>query len=158
MDMKTSPLERAGFVLGIGLGGFADGIILHQLLQWHHMVCTTATCEVHTLAEFKKQTFQDGLFHLAMWLTVIGGVVMLFRALARSPLEASGKTLVGSLFVGWGCFNLIEGIINHHILGLHHVISGSPHQLTADLAFLAVSLVLVIFGVNRCIRERTAAR
>jgi uncharacterized membrane protein len=61
--MENRPLERAGFVLGIGLGGFADGIVLHQLLQWHHMICTTSTCEVHTLAEFKQQTFQDGLFH-----------------------------------------------------------------------------------------------
>jgi uncharacterized membrane protein len=23
--------------LGIGLGGFVDGIVLHQILQWHHM-------------------------------------------------------------------------------------------------------------------------
>jgi len=25
----------AGLLFGIGLGGFLDGIILHQVLQWH---------------------------------------------------------------------------------------------------------------------------
>ena len=152
--MKHSPLERAGFILGVGLGGFADGIVLHQLLQWHHMICTTATCEVHTLADFKRQTFQDGLFHLAMWLTVIAGVAMLFRAMAHSPIEPRGTTLLGSIFVGWGCFNIIEGIIDHQILGIHHVIAGSPHQLTADIAFLVVSLVLALLGGVLCASGR----
>jgi uncharacterized membrane protein len=27
-----------GILLGIGLGGFVDGIVLHQILQWHHML------------------------------------------------------------------------------------------------------------------------
>jgi uncharacterized membrane protein len=28
----------AGIFFGLGLGGFFDGIVLHQLLQWHHML------------------------------------------------------------------------------------------------------------------------
>jgi hypothetical protein len=24
--------------MGVGLGGFVDGILLHQILQWHHML------------------------------------------------------------------------------------------------------------------------
>ena len=28
----------AGILFGLGLGGFVDGIVLHQLLQWHHML------------------------------------------------------------------------------------------------------------------------
>jgi uncharacterized membrane protein len=27
-----------GVLLGLGLGGFVDGIVLHQILQWHHML------------------------------------------------------------------------------------------------------------------------
>ena len=30
--------KSAGILLGVGLGGFFDGIVLHQLLQWHHMI------------------------------------------------------------------------------------------------------------------------
>ena len=33
----VGPPKAAGFLLGLGLGGFFDGIVLHQLLQWHHM-------------------------------------------------------------------------------------------------------------------------
>ena len=36
----------AGFFLGLGLGGFFDGIVLHQILQWHH----TATSAGYRLA------------------------------------------------------------------------------------------------------------
>ncbi|ELB87945.1 hypothetical protein Rwratislav_37287 [Rhodococcus wratislaviensis IFP 2016] len=35
-----------GIILGIGLGGFVDGILLHQLLQWHHMLTSTDTDNV----------------------------------------------------------------------------------------------------------------
>jgi uncharacterized membrane protein len=28
----------AGLLFGLGLGGFFDGILLHQVLQWHHML------------------------------------------------------------------------------------------------------------------------
>lgn len=31
------PVGLPGIVLGVGLGGFFDGIVLHQVLQWHHM-------------------------------------------------------------------------------------------------------------------------
>jgi uncharacterized membrane protein len=24
--------------MGIGFGGFIEGIVLHQILQWHHML------------------------------------------------------------------------------------------------------------------------
>ena len=32
------PLVTAGILLGIGLGGFVDGIVFHQILQWHNML------------------------------------------------------------------------------------------------------------------------
>ena len=31
-------LVSAGILFGLGLGGFFDGIVLHQVLQWHHML------------------------------------------------------------------------------------------------------------------------
>lgn len=36
--MSHSGLKVPGVLLGVGLGGFVDGILLHQILQWHHMV------------------------------------------------------------------------------------------------------------------------
>ena len=34
----TRCLLLAGSVLGMALGGFFDGILLHQVLQWHHFL------------------------------------------------------------------------------------------------------------------------
>lgn len=30
-------LAWAGAIIGFALGGFFDGILLHQVLQWHHL-------------------------------------------------------------------------------------------------------------------------
>ena len=49
------------------------------------------------------------------------------------------------MLVGWGLFNLVEGIIDHHILGIHHV-RETGNQTVWDLGFLACGLLLVIGG------------
>jgi len=144
--MNRKRIHRAGLLLGVGLGGFLDGIVLHQILQWHHMVCQTATCEARTVEEFKKQTFQDGLFHLGVWIVTLIGVILLFRAMRHTERVPHGSELAGSMLIGWGSFNIVEGVIDHHLLGIHHVLAGSPHQTLADYVFLGVSLLLVVGG------------
>jgi hypothetical protein len=52
----------AGILFGLGLGGFFDGIVLHQVLQWHHMV-TSAGYPPTTVENLKLNTLLDGLFH-----------------------------------------------------------------------------------------------
>ena len=42
--MPETGVVSAGVLLGLGLGGFFDGVVFHQLLGWHHLICTTATC------------------------------------------------------------------------------------------------------------------
>jgi len=46
----------------------------------------------------------------------------------------------------WGLFNLVEGLVDHQLLGLHHVRPG-PHQTAYDLAFLATSGLLLAGGL-----------
>ena len=41
-DSITAP----GLLLGVGFGGLFDGIALHQILQWHHMLTSTDTDNV----------------------------------------------------------------------------------------------------------------
>jgi uncharacterized membrane protein len=36
--VSQPPSKASGLLYGLGLGGFIDGIVLHQILQWHHMV------------------------------------------------------------------------------------------------------------------------
>jgi uncharacterized membrane protein len=57
----------------------------------------------------------------------------------------STRTFVGSLFMGWGLFNFIEGLIDHQLLGIHHVHPGH-NQLAWDLGFLAFGLIEIVAG------------
>ena len=51
--------------MGLGLGGFVDGIVLHQILQWHHMLTDTGDHPMTTVAGLEANTLADGFFHLA---------------------------------------------------------------------------------------------
>jgi uncharacterized membrane protein len=67
------------------------------------------------------------------------------KAGARRDVPWSGKTFVGALFVGWGLFNLVEGIIDHHILGIHHVVERLGVS-AFDYAFLLSGVVMIVGG------------
>lgn len=142
------PLTKAGIVLGLGLGGFVDGIVLHQILGWHHLICTTDTCQVETVAALKVQNTQDGFFHLSTWILTALGVGMLFRAARATTQIWSGKSLFGAMLAGWGIFNFVEGLIDHQILGIHHVRPGHPNQFVFDMLFLASGVLLVLVGMS----------
>ena len=144
--MNCNSLVRAGVVLGLGLGGFLDGIVLHQILGWHHLVCTEATCGAATVAQFKRQNTQDGYFHLAVWLLTIAGVGLLFRAARRQVQPWSGQAFGGAVAAGWGAFNFVEGLVDHQILGIHHVRPGHPRQFLFDMLFLGIGLILILGG------------
>jgi uncharacterized membrane protein len=70
------PSRAAGLMYGIGLGGFVDGIVLHQLLQWHHMVSDVSQYTVTTVAGLEVNTLADGFFHVATWLFVVGASIV----------------------------------------------------------------------------------
>ena len=76
-------LALPGLLLGLGLGGFVDGIVLHQLLQWHHMISSTARGSTATVAGLEANTFADGLFHAAAWLLTATGLALLWLNLPR---------------------------------------------------------------------------
>jgi uncharacterized membrane protein len=50
------------------------------------------------------------------------------------------------MLVGWGIFNLVEGLVDHQIHGLHHVREGAGHRTAYDLGFLALSVLLIVGG------------
>lgn len=123
-DGKTAkPLAAAGTVLGIGMGGFVDGILLHQIAQVHAMF--SARVPMDSLPNMHTNMRADGVFHAGLWIATAVGIAMLFNAAKRPDVLWCGRTLVGSMLFGWGLFNVVEGVIDHHLLGLHHVVSGS---------------------------------
>ncbi|MGS1012970.1 DUF2243 domain-containing protein [Rhodanobacter sp. UC4450_H17] len=136
------PIQLPGIVLGIGLGGFFDGIFLHQVFQWHHMF--SSIYPIDTVAGLRMNTFGDGL--TVTWIAVLVGLGILYSRVTEARRQVWGsRVLWGWMLVGWGIFNLVEGLVDHQLLGIHHVRSG-PHQLAWDMAFLAFGVILVGLG------------
>jgi len=143
-----NPMVWAGVVLGMGFGGLADGIVLHSILGWHHLICAGGAefCQPSSIEQLKLENTQDGYFDLALWFVLLAGTAMLFRAVRCAGPAARARVLCGSMLVGCGIFNLLEGLINHQILGIHHVLPGSPHQFLFDMLFLANGALFFVIG------------
>ena len=143
LQSNRRPLLVAGIVLGLGQAGFFDGIVIHQLLQWHHMFTNVETDR--TVAGLELNTLGDGLFHLFDYLLTLTGIGLLWRVTIREDISHSTATFVGALLIGAGLFDFIEGLIDHQILGIHHVKPG-PHEFAWDMGFLALGISLIMLG------------
>lgn len=140
------PSKAAGLLYGLGLGGFVDGIVLHQILQWHHMVSDVENYPMDTVAGLEVNTLADGFFHVATWLLVLAGSVSAIGSWRRGRLAPSWSFHFGLVLTGWGIFNLTEGIVDHHLLGIHHVRDDAGSPLAWDLGFLVFGALLLVGG------------
>lgn len=122
-----------GLLLGLGLGGFVDGIVMHQILQWHHLVSDVAKYPMTTPAGLKVNTLADGIFNAATWVLVLAGSLGAIAAWRAGRLALSWNFHVGLLLVGWGLFNLVQGVVDHQVLGIHHVRDDLGAPLSWDL-------------------------
>jgi uncharacterized membrane protein len=129
-----------GLLLGVGLGAFVDGIVLHQLLLWHHLLSSRPGFSL------SANLITDGVFHAGAWLAVLVGVLWLLRRSRRSDVNGRWTALVAAMVAGWGMFNVVEGLLNHYIFNLHHVRPG-PNQATYDIAFLIFGALLAVGGL-----------
>lgn len=144
MTVRKGGATLAGIFVGVGLGGFFDGIVFHQILQWHHMLSTVRTPD--TVANLEINTLADGLFHAFAWVCVAVGLLLLWRAARGGDL--SGRAIVGALLMGWGGFNLVEGAVDHLILGVHHVNETVPMSQWAfwDWGFMLWGAAMLAAG------------
>lgn len=142
-ERNPRPFLLAGMLLGVGLGGFVDGILFHQILQVHNML--SARRPPTTLVNVEINMVWDGLFHALTWCFTLAGLIALFRAGRGDTRFWNGRALAGAMLFGWGAFNLVEGIIDHHVLHLHHVVERLGVSIF-DWAFLASGAVLLGLG------------
>lgn len=126
----------AGYLLGFALGGFFDGILLHQILQWHHLLLAI---ESGPLQDMRTQILADGLFHLLMYAIALGGIFSLWRT--RQTSELTGKRLFADALIGFGLWHIIDAVLSHWLLGIHRIKMVSPNPLAWDV------LWVVVFGV-----------
>ena len=140
---NRKPLIAAGILLGLGQAGFFDGIFFHQLLQWHHMFTNIESDA--TVAGLELNTIGDGIFHAIDWLMTLAGIIVLWLAVKRDDIVLSNSVLIGSFCIGAGLFNIIEGILSHHVFQIHHVKPG-VHQLAWDLGFIGAGILSLVIG------------
>jgi uncharacterized membrane protein len=132
---KGGSLLWPGVLVGVGIAGTLDEVILHQLLGWHHFYDRSTP---------KLGLLSDGLFHLFSTAVLVVGVVLLVQRSHASP-DPPRRATAGVL-LGAGGFNLYDGTVQHKLLGLHQVRAGAPDNLPYDLVFLAIAAALALAG------------
>ncbi len=98
-----------------------------------------------SIVNIEINMFWDGLFHAFCWLTVAVGISLLWKAGKSPGAHWSGKSLAGSALAGWGLFNLVEGLVDHHMLQVHHVVERAGLSIW-DWIFLASGAAMILAG------------
>jgi uncharacterized membrane protein len=123
-------------LVGIGVAGSLDEIVLHQLLRWHHF---------YDRGSQAAGLIADGIFHLGSTAALVVGLVLLAQRwrVGRGPLRQS----VAGILLGVGGFNLYDGIVQHKLLGLHQVRAGASNNLPYDVVFIGTAAVVLLGGL-----------
>ncbi|MFP5512884.1 MAG: DUF2243 domain-containing protein [Alphaproteobacteria bacterium] len=136
-------LLLGGFSLGFALGGFFDGILLHQILQWHHLLSGLTD---PAFADIGIQILADGLFHALMYGIAAVGLWLLWRG-RRGLAEVGGRRLMGWALVGFGVWHMLDGLMSHWLLGLHRIRMDVDNTLFWDLLwFFAFGVAVAAAG------------
>jgi uncharacterized membrane protein len=151
---QSHRVTMAGLLIGVGMGGFVDGIVLHQLAQWHHMLSNVVP--PHTMENMRVNMMWDGLFHALTWVVTLIGILRLRSAAYAGAAIPSLQAFTGQLILGWGVFNLVEGVIDHQLLGIHNV-REVPNATVYNLTFLAAGGVLFILIGGLLVRAGSRA-
>lgn len=142
-------------LLGFALGGFFDGIVLHQLLQWHHLLSL-----VPGIDDLRMQVLWDGWFHALMYVIAIVALWGLWRGRRHAPADGGATappSLAGPLLIGFGYWHVVDSILSHWLLGIHRIKLDSPNPLAWDLFwFFVFGLGPILLG--RLLLRRPPAR
>ncbi|MFN3524482.1 MAG: DUF2243 domain-containing protein [Paracoccus sp. (in: a-proteobacteria)] len=132
-----------GAVLGFALGGFFDGILLHQILQWHHLLSL-----VPGITDMRQQIMWDGYFHALMYVFALVGIAALWHQ--RGPIGSAPRSyLWGPVLVGFGVWHGVDAVLSHWVLGIHRIKDDSDFPLIWDLGWLLVfGLVPLLVGLH----------
>jgi uncharacterized membrane protein len=139
-----------GILLGIGVVGFVDETVFHQLLQWHSFYWAT---------DQHGRVLSDGLFHAFSTLVLLWGALRLWRTPRPSTPDA-GDAITAAALIGGGGFNTYDGVVQHLLLHFHLVneyvcpvpeannaVSSCPADVPFEVAWIAVGMALLLTGI-----------
>jgi len=143
VDRRRSVIS--GLLCGIGVAGFVDETVFHQLLHWHHF--------------YDKSTpawglISDGIFHAAAWLCIVGGLFLFADLRRRASFGA--LWLWGGFFLGLGGFQLYDGTLQHKVFRFHQI-RYHVNILPYDLVWNALAALALLVGIALLLRARRLA-
>lgn len=142
-------LAIAGLTLGFAMAGFFDGILLHQILQWHHLL---SAVEGTTWRSLRAQVMADGLFHALMYALALFGLGLLWRS--RRHTTGGDRLFIGAFMVGFGQWHVVDAILFHWLLELHHVRMDVENPIAWDVIVFLAGLALTVAGLAEWRRSR----
>ena len=149
----TGGTRLAAGTLGFALGGFFDGILLHQILQWHHLLSLVPG---EAMRDLRVQVLADGLFHLLVYLIAMLGLWRLWRGRAELGTgPGAGRPLLGAALVGLVLMHSGREA-GFGGIGFTPTSQGGTHIVEKNLTRLTVA-VAILFTVNTVVLYRLLA-
>lgn len=134
----------SGLLLGFALGAFFDGILLHQVLQWHHLL---SGLQGELFTDIRVQILADGLFHLKAYVIALIGLALLWRTRSEFAEPGAGRLLLAAALIGFGAWHVADAILSHWILGIHRIRMDAENVLLWDLAwFFVFGIAFIVAG------------
>lgn len=136
----------AGYTLGFAMSGFFDGILLHQILQWHHLL---SGIEGGALGDLRLQVMADGAFHALMYVIAAIGMWLLYRSRDALSIANAPRHLLANFWIGFGVWHVVDAVLSHWITGIHRIRMDSPNPLLWDLIWLFLfGVIPLIVGIR----------
>jgi uncharacterized membrane protein len=136
--IPTRAFLWAGYLIGFSLAGFFDGILLHQILQWHHLL---SGIEGARFQDLRVQVMADGVFHLVMYVLALVGLYLLWHARGEARRAGADRLMFANALIGFGVWHVVDAVFVHWMLGFHRIRMDAENLLLWDLIWL------VPFGV-----------
>jgi uncharacterized membrane protein len=146
-------------VFGFGFSGLVDVLVLHHVLQWHHLL--SGIYPQTTMAGLRTNLLADGLFSLVMLVVMCVGAGLLWQSERRTDVPLALRPVAGAAVIGLGAFDLYDVLVDHVLLGLHQPLSQggqyNPHWAAVSLLILGAGYYVYRTGVKRQSQRATEA-
>lgn len=121
--------------MGVAFGGFFDGIVLHQILQWHHLLSGLSGGR---WGDLRVQLLADGLFHALMYVLAAIALVLLVRRRHSLSVPGARDALLVMFITGFALWHLLDAVLSHWLLGIHRIRMDSTQPMAWDIGWLLV--------------------